>query len=426
MFGIKSTPYVAGEPKKRISSVFLFVIIIFSATFGVAYAEDRIVISGDDLTVNHDDYTYASLCVSTSTMPTVAQMQTINPPTPPNIMNPCQPYSNINPLEYFLAINGWTSDTLYFVVRLSNSNLNYWEMGTANEYYVYTLGSGFSYENTSKFLLIEPTHRENVSSTTPYNLHVRAYIAPNDVGKYIRYTVYSRDGGSSLVLGNVDQFEIKATTTGIFDYGQVASRNYNNGSYTSRVILHKKLLGLLPGIPVISTTTNWYVGAESAFGSSTLQLWESLDEVTQNIDVSECSLSLSGVNLIACLKYMIVPSGEQLNQDIEAVRNIAPWGYAFRMYDIWSASSTTQLPSLSIVEPVTGQNFDLTPWYMIMGTSSLLAQARSEITVNGNTYGSGESLREITETYWNMIWYILLGFAIVNDLLKLTRSRHIS
>lgn len=128
-----------------------------------------------------------------------------------------------------------------------------------------------------------------------------------------------------------------------------------------------------------------------------------------------------------CLTYLFRPDPNQIEANMTELRDKfltrVPMGYVTRFIDILNSTTTVALPGLVITVPGASQSLDLTPWDQLMGEGSLLDNASSSIRLAGVTYGSGRTFREITEPYWEIIWYVLLAFGIVHDLIGFGRSR---
>lgn len=128
-------------------------------------------------------------------------------------------------------------------------------------------------------------------------------------------------------------------------------------------------------------------------------------------------------DISTCLGLLFLPTASDFGAFYESVAGnflrVAPWGYATRAITIINSSTTVQLPSLII--PTPGGDFNLTPWGYLLGTSSILTTASSTFTIGGTTYGTGQTLREVTEGYWNFAWYLILALAITHDLIGVGR-----
>lgn len=281
-----------------------------------------------------------------------------------------------------------------------------------------------AFSTETRIISIDPDDNDIVASGQRTALNVTAYINSENVGDYILYTVYSRD---RLFQTNEFQFKVQATTSGMFSYGTSTDQILQDGSYSSAVrISPYYILGLIPGTPIDSESTNWSVGAESAFGSSTLAIWNFLEGngVDENgnpisaANMQSCSFSLSGFSLAACLKWLIVPD----IGDTVSLVNSVEIPFLTRFLVILTTTASSSLPTIeynfgdtSVFGTTIGDlHFD--PFGYLTQASSLVHAAVSDQDDPKNVW----EIFEIPITY---VVYLWLGFIIISDLLGLYLSR---
>lgn len=284
-----------------------------------------------------------------------------------------------------------------------------------------------------------PSPGSTVASGTPTTVGAEIYVNPDDYAsgaylsmRFVNNTLQNGIGGSALDAWNAAFGEIRVpisaagsqslSTTTLFSdpFGQI------NAQY--RIIVPRSsFFGLITSDEILAaTSSSFVVGTPTALdvamaSSSPGALISALVTGTTTVNLLE-KCKIAGFDLVGCLLGIVVPDQATIQDDLSKLRAIPPWGYGFRFYDIVRSATTTPLPSLSIVDPITGSTLNLTPWDGLMGSSSIISQATSSFVFGGTTYGTGQTLRQVAEPYWNFAWYLLLAIAIVRDIVGVARG----
>jgi len=176
-----------------------------------------------------------------------------------------------------------------------------------------------------------------------------------------------------------------------------------------------------------SRTYDWFStcadsAAETILGAGFFQFTTGDFDPTFGIsyDLSYCNV-ISGFDASECIYNLFRPNDTTFSQQFDMAKNTYarawPIGYVSRVIEIISSSTPVKPPVITIDFPATNRDLVLDPWEMLMQEDSLLGQATAQITVAGETKGSGETLREATETQWLLVWSFILGIFIIRDIL---------
>jgi len=206
-----------------------------------------------------------------------------------------------------------------------------------------------------------------------------------------------------------DQTVSFSTTTTVLD----------NQRYIWQGALNRGDINILQSIPFPDTSKSFYQFTTGNFDPS----------YGLSYDISSCNLiAFSGFDIQDCLYNLIFPNNFvfalKMNEAKEAYIHAWPIGYWTRFIYLLTSSSTEPLPELVLPTPF--GDFNLTPWNFLFGSTSPLTLASSSLIFNGVEYGDHRSFRDIVEPYWNLLWYILLGLAIIHDITGIGRisSKH--
>jgi len=153
-------------------------------------------------------------------------------------------------------------------------------------------------------------------------------------------------------------------------------------------------------------TNSWLTDFQSAFSSTTATV------------ATACSPLSSSFSMALCLSSMLVPPGDIMVQEVQGFKNIAPWGYAFRFYDIASGNATTSTSTLPVLEYSFGTS---SPLYAI-GLTSISFDPFGTLSSSTSIVNT-LSDQAVPKTAWeilapiiNIIVYLMLGMMIINDL----------
>lgn len=318
-------------------------------------------------------------------------------------------YSDLNAASTNSTTNGVNHD-----IYLPQDKVSF---GSGSFIYISDDGSTLSQEEAEETRFISYT-----VSTSTREVSVVAYINSSDLSDGVYYAL----DVSTPLYATWDQDRATATTSGLWYY----TTQYA-GSFASTTVeqftFYGSLTGPTTGNPFMATTSVSVV--YDSFSTTTFpgfadQTGLTGSQISDGI-VENCTPWSGYWNLSLCIEYLFYPNQYQVTSNIERLRSEflqrVPIGYAYRALEIIQTASST-LPAMIIQDPVTGQYFNLTPWDKLLGNGSILASAEASITVNGVTYGSGDSLREIIEPYWQILWLILLAAAMIHDVVGVGRT----
>lgn len=160
-----------------------------------------------------------------------------------------------------------------------------------------------------------------------------------------------------------------------------------------------------------STSTNPFGGN----GTSTLNLLQqilAISPTAQNVLVYCNLLNITHFNPLGCVYYLIVPESDDVVVFFDVFKNTVLARMPF-IGSFWTTSATS-LPSISATIPSgfpgAGSTLSLGLTGKIMGTGSILSTATST--------GNGQTLYQLTSSYWNTFVYLCLGFYFLSRLLS--------
>jgi len=166
--------------------------------------------------------------------------------------------------------------------------------------------------------------------------------------------------------------------------------------------------------------TSFYVGVTtSALDNQLVTAKAELDALmassTAQLSVF-CNPLGSGFSFGSCLSYTIYPGDNILNEDINLLRALPPWGYVFRFKDLITASTTASLPTISFVIPSAlpggGATFIFDPTHKL---DFVLNATTSQF--NNVSASSTKTLYEITEPYWEILVSLAVLLYIISRIL---------
>ncbi len=285
----------------------------------------------------------------------------------------------------------------------------------------------------TRFLTMTPPGSAIVSTSTPPTLGFTAFVAPEDVGKQVHFQIYPKNtvGGSGSIFGwlggdftNYGEWDVVASTTGIFSFSTVAPIKYPAGSYSATAKFRSQCLT----IPVlgtaclndlqdaqglfVATTTNFVAGYAS-------QLGVELDNVTSVINsalysqsgtttplLESCNLSLS-FSASKCLGALLIPSSDQLNDTFNRLYGgfllYSPWGYVTRVGGILTGYQSVATSSLSSSNLAITFSSGSNPLYN--ASSTQIFKGKTITFINWNAMASSTA-----NNYWGAGWTALNTF----------------
>jgi len=285
----------------------------------------------------------------------------------------------------------------------------------------------------------------HIASTSPYDNETVAttselgaswYVNSTDYesGMMVHVSLYNQTTNATAV-GPVFACAVFNGTHCSYDFAVTASSttqasstlvtyNYPGTVHATWTITKPTLLsslwlvgGLFSPDVIYATTTVFIVGYSSALdqsisnGGAAITNYLLTGTTTPLLDFTSCQFSSFSVS--GCAVAMIIPSQASLSQfagDIYSQVLVKwPWGYLTRFATIFMSTSTTALPEINDVLPPgvagAGTPIVLDPFNEGLGTSSLVNTA--------TTTDTGQTLRQIVEPWWNLIWLAATGVTIV-------------
>jgi hypothetical protein len=280
------------------------------------------------------------------------------------------------------------------------------------------------FDTSTHFISVTPASYATVATGT-VTLAFTGYIASGDYvnGDYFDMRVIRNEpGGLFLPSVNFRFFPVSdgafsfSTTTVILALGMQNIYIGYQRPYWRDPVFHYPF-----GFhEVIGTTTDFIVGTSSYPNSFSKKIRDwAQSGIASTTDLSyACNLFTFDVQF--CISYLIYPDpGPVLSE----IRNLPPWGYGFRFYDIIAGDvASTAPPFLYVVVPPgipgTGAVLNVTLDHSI----DYVLNATSSTFVSGNATDT-RSLYDITSYYWNLIVYSLFGLYIVGRIIPLFRHK---
>ncbi len=129
-----------------------------------------------------------------------------------------------------------------------------------------------------------------------------------------------------------------------------------------------------------------------------------------------CSPFSSDFNMGDCLLTTIVPSGQEMDDNITILKGIAPWGWAFRFYDIASGNGTTtatsSMPTISYTTASTSIfgviDIELDPFSPLLQPDNIVNAVSDR--------DDPKTIWQILEPVVYLIVYLMLGLKILQDI----------
>lgn len=300
----------------------------------------------------------------------------------------------------------------------------------SDNYYIdiyYTGSPVTTFDPTTHFISTTPQNGSLTATTTALTIGLDFYINDDEWndGIYYTYTLgkYNTDGslttimtsGNGLYLATVPTYN---ATSSIISATEPARYLWTATLYKNRGFLGSFIIGGKEQI--MSTSSTFWVGTTRTGAYKTA--FDTLDERFQNalasttLNLAENCNPLSGFNVAECLLGVLYPGDEVIAEDFTLLKQMPPWGYAFRIYDIFTDTSSSSIPILSATIPPgvvgAGSTITLDPNHVL----DQFLNATSGSFISGSAT-STKTLYEITSPYWSTIVYISLGLYILRRIL---------
>lgn len=281
-------------------------------------------------------------------------------------------------------------------------------------------------QTTTNIYALTPVSGSSMATTS--SISAAWYVAPGDYvsGEYVHVDLYNQTTAATAINAaetcnvygaakcTVD-FPITAsgygsgTTTVQYNYAGTVHATYSiikPGSFSSVPFIGS----LFSPSVLFSTSTSYIVGYSSGLdnaitlGGSAVGNYLLTGTTSPAIDLVDCMPT--SFHPTACIVSLIFPSTLALQLDFDSLRGgvlqHAPWGYGYRLYEIFAASTTAgTLPMITASAPL-GQAS--TTEILSIDPNDMLAGAAAN--VNSITDGNGHTIRDVLEPM------VLLGVAL--------------
>lgn len=228
--------------------------------------------------------------------------------------------------------------------------------------------------------------------------------------------------GSQVSISG-ETFTFPISVDGDFDFATTTNLQ-QVGKYTLVSSINRPTFSLfgfvLENEVLVSTTTVFMVATSSQWDAFADATTEQLDDLYSGA-AANCTVDFSTVFGLAdlgdCVKYLFQgPSTfiyNGLTNQIADIASRAPWGYATRIYVIFTGdTATSSLPSIAATIPaglpMAGSSFDFSPW---APTEAAVARL-STTTLPGGT----GSVLENFEKWWNIMWLVIFALWLFGEL----------
>lgn len=315
-----------------------------------------------------------------------------------------------------------------------DGDLSWWNTYWASTTIQYDNSVNLNDNSSTRFISFDPGMGNRYSTTTPTASSSLTFYLNNDVEDSeelrMRYSLYrqGRDGIRRLIDGGND------TTwdffQGIGQYGESTVYFPNLFDYSLEGVYYWSVDMCRPSFwswsgckSVVASSTYFIVGDvtgyELAQGEAGQEAYDSYASTT--LALARSCNPLAEFSFSTCLKLMIVPSPSILVSRVSDVLAIPPWGYIYRLYEIFAfdtASSSLPVISATIPSGILGAGSSI----------SLDANHALDFVLNATTSqflnssaSSTETFFEFTNRYWSVLVYLGFGFYVLSRIIGIRR-----
>lgn len=284
------------------------------------------------------------------------------------------------------------ADGVYTIAWGSNSVST--DFSALNDYVVYfqfsvTGGSVTPIDpvvnTTTRIDTVTPQDKSTIATSTDYTQGATGYVSDNDykTGTVLKQHIKADSSLLSSILPNTihnavclfgvsisqgsivnrkcGDLQTPITSSGAFSYSTTTVPIKEPGRYTLTTEVdtpYFSLFGLSIGSQtLVSTTTRFLGGATTTLDSLTDSQFNAAEKLLASggaeFTGDNCNFTSGLFDVSLCLQFIILPSGADIDRNINDIRtgllSDVPWGYATRVVNIITASSTasTTLPTWS-------------------------------------------------------------------------------
>lgn len=307
-------------------------------------------------------------------------------------------------------------------------------------YFVNATSSSYFPPRSTELIDFTPHDGDILPSAAPVNFSLHAYVAPEDIGTVIgvRFTLHNIDQNVLLLnrLSPSDFYILdgfQATTSGDFYY---TSGDYTlgDGNYRIEAQLERSYLSgwfVNPFSPINDTQSHQFIVGSSTFlGNLSQNAFSDLQTFFASTSATSTEATSRSCNPLAwdtqlCLSYLFIPSSADMTNTLLGLKDMVlsrvPWGYATRLYNIFTSTATSSLPAFEVnlhlgagSLPTSTSTLTFDPDDMLSG-GAYLAGSITDVTY-------GKTAREILEPLVKLGIALMVVFIIVGDLLKMGHS----
>jgi len=316
-----------------------------------------------------------------------------------------------------------------------------------NQPFVELNGDAVDYStDTTHIVSYQPETGETVASSSPVTLSATIYVREEDYtdDTFVQFKYFHTSNAIASSAACEPEcvtitVEVPVTSAGLTTVSTTTDSNLQEGTwdYTISIISpdtaggfsvfgYRFSFGTVFESNIVNST--FIVGQQSGLDRFIASTTAAIDDyiASSTISLESCS-SFTSFSLGDCLAVLLLPQWEPTKAQLIRFRDgflqSFPLGYATRFMVLAASPPSDTLPPLEIDMPCflqisCGYSVNLTPWAMLLSTSSLLSTATNPDT--------GDTLYEIVEgdpvLSWSNFIYMLALLTVVLQLLGLGRA----
>lgn len=289
-------------------------------------------------------------------------------------------------------------------------------------------------DEATRIIEIVPASGSVVSTSSPVTVGFTVYINPEDVGIDIRYSLFDLNDKGALFGFTPNNFtwRVQATTSGEVTWSTTTPVALPEGTYNSVVdfedgclpfsLFGKRCYSFLldPNGSIVSSSTMWASGANSAFGQNVANVIDRLDFIFSDNTSTTTSWSAqycfgSSFDMQGCVMGLLVPSKADLSAVLANAQagffSAPPFGYFTRFFSLVTLSSSTP----SVMPPELSYTFgSSSPDVLQGGTWSIqIFDHFDKVALIKSDQVGGKGLWEVVDPYFDVV----VAFAVLAAML---------
>ena len=279
--------------------------------------------------------------------------------------------------------------------------------------------------------IVDFTPEDSSTTTSPVTFTFHAHIAAADLGTFTGIYLFLHNIDQNVLLlsawspSDIYLINEQATTSGEFNFSTTTT--LGDGNYRLEAKLTHSTFGI--SNPFSSANQDishqFIVGEPTFIGNISQNSFNDLQEFYATSTATSSAALASSCSPLSfdvrnCFTFLVIPDAGYLNQSVNdlktGVLNRPPWGYLTRMYDIWSSSATTSLPSFTAHIQI-GPGDDMTPTTtsitidpgdMMSGGAAILQSIHDPI--------NGMTAKDVFTPFVQLTVALAVIFTIISDL----------